>query len=97
MEAKIGFDGKHASHLVRLLRMCREILETGMVSVKRSDREELLSIRNGAWSYDQLLEWSEHEDDALEAVAANSPLPPAPDEQHLDSLCMTLVEESIGR
>ena len=96
LEAKIGFDGKHASHLVRLLRMCREILETGRVLVKRPDREELLAIRNGAWSYDQLLEWSEHEDHVLEAVAADSALPPAPDEQRLDALCMAMVEEVIG-
>lgn len=97
LEAKIGFDGKHASHLVRLLRMCREILETGTVNVKRPDREELLAIRNGAWSYDQLLEWSADEDQALETVAANSPLPAAPNEQRLDDLCMTLVLEAIRK
>lgn len=96
LEAKIGFDGKHASHLVRLLRMCREILETGTVIVKRPDREELLAIRNGAWSYDQLLEWSEHEDRALETITADSALPPAPDEQRLDALCIATVEEVIG-
>jgi predicted nucleotidyltransferase len=96
LEAKMGFDGKHAAHLVRLLRMCREILETGTVTVKRPDREELLAIRDGAWDYDQLVLWSEQEDQALEAVAKRSPLRPAPDSRKLDALCMAMVEEALG-
>jgi hypothetical protein len=96
LEAKMGFDGKHAAHLVRLMRMCREILETGMVIVKRPDREELLAIRNGAWSYDQLIAWSEKEDRALEEVAEHSALPATPDSKRLDALCIGLVEEALG-
>ena len=95
LERKMGFDGKHASHLVRLMRMCREILETGRVVVKRPDREELLAIRNGAWSYEQLVDWSEQEDRALEDMVQHSPLPRNPDTHKLDQLCMTLVEETI--
>jgi len=45
LEAKFGFDTKHAMHLIRLLRMAREILETGVVHVKRPDAEELSAIR----------------------------------------------------
>jgi hypothetical protein len=48
LEMKMGFDGKHASHLVRLMRMCREILETGRVVVKRPDREG--AAGDSAWS-----------------------------------------------
>src|SRR5690606_9857781 len=75
LEEKYGFDTKHAMHLVRLMRMCREILETGKVLVKRPDAEELLSIRNGAWSYEQLEEWAAREDKALEEVMRASRLP----------------------
>jgi predicted nucleotidyltransferase len=96
LESKMGFDGKHAAHLVRLIRMCREILETGTVVVKRPDREELLAIRNGAWSYEELLQWSEEENRALEQVAKRSPLPPTPDRQRLDTLCITTVAEFLG-
>lgn len=95
LEAKMGFDGKHAAHLVRLMRMCREILETGAVVVKRPDREELLAIRNGAWSYEQLMQWSEQEDHALEEISEHSPLPSAPDSRTLDVLCVTIVAEML--
>jgi hypothetical protein len=76
--------------------MCREILETGQVLVKRPDREELLAIREGAWSYEQLVEWSEREDRALEALVHHSPLPAKPDMRKLDALCMAMVEEALA-
>jgi predicted nucleotidyltransferase len=95
LEAKTGYDSKHAMHLVRLMRSCREILTTGQVIVRRPDREELLAIHDGAWSYEQLIQWSEHEDQALDVIAAHSPLPEAPDSQKLDALCIAMVEEAI--
>jgi len=91
MEAKYGFDGKHGMHLVRLLRMCREILTEGKVLVRRPDAEELLSIRDGAWSYEKLMLWAEAEDKALIEVARKSPLPKQPDRKWLDGLCQELV------
>ena len=60
LEEHHGFDTKHASHCVRLLRMGLETLQTGEVLIKRPDAEELLSIRNGAWTYEQLLEYAAH-------------------------------------
>jgi len=56
LEERFGFDSKHALHLVRLLRMGNEILTTGKVVVWRPDAEELLAIRNGAYTYEQLME-----------------------------------------
>lgn len=95
LEAKWGYDTKHGMHLVRLMRMCREILTAGQVIVKRPDAEELLAIRNGAWPYDQLVEWAESEDIALEEVAKTSPLPRSPDRVALDALCCEIVEGSL--
>jgi hypothetical protein len=51
-EVKYGYDCKHAYHFVRLIRMCKKILTTGKVIVKRLDLDELLHIRNGSWTYD---------------------------------------------
>lgn len=95
LEAKFGFDLKHAMHLVRLMRTCREILETGKLLVKRPDAEELLAIRNGAWTYEQIVEFAEKEDKDLNQVMLNSKLPKQPDRAFLDQKCIELVEESI--
>lgn len=96
MEEKYGYDCKHAYHLVRLIRMCKEILTTGKVLVKRPDREELIAIRNGAWSYDQLIEFADSEEQELnELYNSCSILPNYPDKIKLDKLCIELVEASL--
>jgi predicted nucleotidyltransferase len=92
LEARHFYDTKHACHLVRLLRMCREILEGRGVIVRRPDREELLAIRDGAWEYERLVEWAEAEDRALDEVAMASPLPWGPDRERLDRICCDIVE-----
>jgi predicted nucleotidyltransferase len=96
LEEKYGYDTKHAYHLVRLIRMCREVLTTGKVIVKRPDREELLAIRNGAWTYEQLIEFAEKEDDALNVLYnTTNVLPKIPDKDKLDKLCIKLTEDFL--
>lgn len=94
LEALYGYDTKHAMHLVRLLRVCRELLMTGKLNVKRPDREELLAIRRGEWTYEQIIEWAHKEDAALVELVKTSPLPVSPDWGAMDQLCSELIEES---
>lgn len=93
LEAKFGYDCKHASHLVRLLRMCREILVERKVIVKRPDREEILAVKNGLWGYDQLVEWAEKQETELDELYKSSMLPHEADRNYLDRLCVELVED----
>ncbi len=93
LEAKFGFDTKHALHLCRLLTMCREILETGNVIVKRPDAEFLLSIKAGAWNYDALLAWSHEQDEKLLQLLKVTMLPKTPDYSFLNSLCCQITEQ----
>lgn len=95
LESKFGFDTKHAMHLVRLMRMCAEILETGKVNVYRPDREELLSIRNGGWSYEQIIEFAEDAEKKLDPLYQSSKLPREPNRTFIDDLCCQIVEEYV--
>jgi hypothetical protein len=79
-------------HLVRLLRMCREILTEGRCITRRPDAAELLAIRDGAWDYDRLLKWAEEQDAELQTLVAKSSLPKAPDRNKLDDLCIEIVQ-----
>jgi predicted nucleotidyltransferase len=92
MEAKTGYDSKHGMHLVRLSLMCEEILLTGKVNVRRPDAEFLLSIRNGAWSYEKLVEWFAEQEQKIAAAYDASKLPNAVNPNKLDSLAIELVE-----
>lgn len=97
LEAKHGYDTKHAMHLVRLSRMAVEILERGELRVRRDhDRDELLAVRDGAWSYDALMEAVEGERARIAAAKERSSLPDAPDEAALNALTDELVAEVLG-
>lgn len=93
LEELAGYDTKHANHLVRLMRMGKEILDTGKVQVFRPDREELLSIRNGAWSFEQVEEYAEKMEAEILKSYEISTLPKTPDRNFLDELCISVVEE----
>ena len=93
IERKYHVDLKHATHLIRLLTTCREILEKGTLTVKRPDAEFLLSIRNGAWSYEQIVEFAEREDVALNEVVKNCSLPKIPDMNFFDGIVREMILE----
>jgi hypothetical protein len=100
LEAEHLYDTKHGAHLVRLLKMCREILTTGEVNVWRGDRdaEELVAIRNGAWTYEQVVSWAEKEDAELDVIykSGKYAVPGEPDRNAIDALCVELVEEALA-
>lgn len=96
LEAAHGYDTKHASHLVRLARMARQILEEGTLSVYRPDREELLAIRNGAWPYEKLVEFADGIDESLESLYKASSLRNAPDHKGISALYAEICEEAYG-
>ena len=96
LEAKFGYDTKHGMHLVRLMRQCREILTDTTLNVyRKDDRDELLAIRNGDWSYDRLIEWADTQDKDMDELYKNTLLPKEPRRKEINNLCIQLVEESF--
>lgn len=96
LEAKHGYDLKHATQLVRLLRLGKEILETGEVHVKRiHDREELMAIKTGIWTYDQLIEYADKIEEDVQTAYKNSKLPNQPNIKYLDKLCVDIIDKSL--
>lgn len=76
IEMKYGYDCKHAMHTVRLLRTVEEALTTGTIQVKRPDAEELLAIRNGAWTYEEMMEYWREKDAYITKVLYNKTVLP---------------------
>lgn len=92
---KYGYDTKYAYHLVRLLRMGEEILRDGTVIVKRPDAEELISIRNGAWTLDQLQKYANDQLEVIDKLYQTSSLRYSPDLETLNELCAKFIERSF--
>lgn len=105
LEEKSGYDTKHASHLIRLMRMGYEILSTGDVIVNRTgiDADELLAIKNGAWSYDKVMEFKSTMESKLEVEYIRQkdliskglpvPLPHSVDKVKLNALYHKVYEQ----
>jgi len=96
LEERFGYDTKHAMHLVRLLKMGTEVLAEGRLVVRRPDRDWLLSIRDGALSYEALIGLAERMTTDLEARRVSSPLPEEPDEAAAEALLIDLHRRALG-
>lgn len=92
---QIGLHGntKHAMHLVRLLRMGAEALRDREIVVKRPDAEELLAIRNGAWTYEEIVDYAEVMDKEVREVwYKQTSLPKKPDIKFAAQLLMEVQD-----
>ncbi len=92
LEVKCGYDCKHGMHLVRLMRMGMEILNDHKIIVKRQDKEELLQIRSGEWSYEQIMEFSKDMQIKLDNLYKTTTLPKSVDYEKINSLYHKLYE-----
>lgn len=95
-ELKYGFDTKHAMHLIRLMRMAHEILKEGRVVVHRPDAEELMAIREGAWSYDRCVEHALELEAQLDPLYETSSLQHKPQHKKISDLYTEMCEDQYG-
>lgn len=95
LEAKFGYDTKHGMHLYRLVDECRELMTTGKITFPRPDSEHLLAIKNGLYSFEQLLEKFETVNEELEDILKISILPDQPQAKKVDDLCINIISEHI--
>lgn len=89
---QFGYDTKNAAHLIRLLRMCIEFLKDGELRVTRPDAAELLTIKHGQWSLEQVKVESEHLFAQAKRAYQTSHLPDAPDHERVHSLCVRIIQ-----
>jgi len=97
IEDALSYNCKAAMHFVRLTRSCKELLATGKLLVRRLDAAELLSIRNGAWTFGQFEEFVADQENEINNLVLTSPLPDEPDFIFLESLCQILIESFYNR
>jgi hypothetical protein len=91
LERQHGYDTKHAMHLIRLMRMGLEVLETGDLRVRRYDADELSAIRDGEMSFDDLLAAATELQDSMQNAAASTRLPADIERDEVDELLLALV------
>lgn len=93
---KFGYDTKNASHLIRILRQGIDFMRYGELEVYRSDAEELLEIKRGVFTYEQIKELAESLDWGLQEAGRVSPLPEEPDWDAINKLAVHMYETQRG-
>jgi uncharacterized protein len=97
LEAKIGYDCKHASHALRLLYTGREIIKNKVLTVDRrraGDAEYLLAIKQGYIPYDEVMKECNRVYSAIENIDNKDiDLPDCVDNDFLSNLCVEIVEK----
>lgn len=76
-----GYDAKNLMHTIRLLETARDLARDGTLRVRRDNRDELLAIKHGAFTYDALLTRAEALMTESAALFAASSLPDAVDKE----------------
>lgn len=94
-EEAIGFDGKYASHLFRLMSEGKELLLTGNITFPLPNAEWLLSIKNGFYQYEEILEMAKSMESEFETWYNESPLPHKPNINAIKQLYFEIVKEVL--
>lgn len=76
-----NYDSKNMMHTIRLLQSAEQILATGNLNIKVTNREELLNIKAGALEYDALLQKADDLIARIEALYETSTLPETPNQE----------------
>jgi len=95
LEKKYGYDTKHASHLIRLMEEGRELLMEGNITFPCFSAELQLDIKNGRYSFDELLQSVSDYDEKFEKWYDESPLQYSPNKVEVDRICVKLVKNHL--
>lgn len=96
MEHGKKYDAKNMMHVFRLLQMAKEIALEGKINVNRQDREFLLSIKAGAFEYDDLVRKAEKMKGNLPELFLKSNLPDEPDLKVINALLIKIRNDYYG-
>ncbi|MEM9390806.1 MAG: nucleotidyltransferase domain-containing protein [Bacteroidota bacterium] len=88
-----NYDAKNMMHTIRLLTLCEEIGKSGVLNVRREDRDYLLSIKRGEFQYNDLVELAEAKIDSIDEAYEKSSLPDKPDFNALNKVLVEIRKE----
>jgi uncharacterized protein len=91
---KYGYDTKFGMHLVRLMLEGRELLETGRISFPLKEKNFLLDIRQGKFTKEEIIKYSEELEKEVELLKETTKLPSRPRYKEIEELLISLVKNN---
>lgn len=90
---KFGYDVKFASHLIRLLYEGLELLKEGELHLPLHKNNEILAIKKGEVSMEDVLDLADKLNDRMDNVKDITALPSKPDMDRINDLQIEILEE----
>lgn len=87
-----NYDAKNMMHTFRLLNMAEEIAKEGKLNVRRQDREYLLKIKAGEFSYEELVELANEKIHQIDELYNTCTLPEQPDSVMVEEILVEMRE-----
>ena len=88
-----NYDSKNMMHTIRLLQTAQQILSTGKLNIRVTNREELLDIKAGNQEYDDLLKIADGLIASIESLSDSCTLPESPDVEKATRVLIDIREE----
>lgn len=85
LEETFGYDTKNALHLARLILQGLDLLRHKSMVLPSPHAQELLQIKNGKYTYAQLIEWSERGKEEVNQALISTSLPQAPNRKAVEA------------
>lgn len=92
---RFGWDVKNGSHLLKLLRMGIEFLTTGELQVDRPEKHQLIEIKKGLWTLEQVKSEANRLFGRLEDAYIHSKLRNVPDYEKANKLLIEITESFL--
>lgn len=96
---EVGYDPKAASHAIRYLVMCLEMLRDGNVFIDRTsvgDQNRYRQIKEGGWEFNEVLSITDELEEMIEEAKENTNLPERPDRDRIEQLMIECLEQFFG-
>ncbi|MGG5210240.1 nucleotidyltransferase domain-containing protein [Chryseobacterium sp. MIQD13] len=88
-----NYDSKNMMHTIRLLQSCDHIFKTNSLQIRVDNREELLDIKAGNWSYEAVMQKAEDLISSIEHHHSVSTLPDYPDAKKAEKILIEIREK----
>lgn len=87
-----NYDSKNMMHTIRLLQSCEQIFKTNSLNIRVENRDELLDIKAGNWSYEDVMNKAEDLIKSIEHYHSVSSLPDFPDVEKTTKILVEIRE-----
>ena len=92
---RLGFDTKDAMMMILLYKQCYEMLTEGVLKVSREDKEDLLQIRNGEFSLEEVKNMGKDWDEKCLTALEKCKLPDKPDKKLAERIVISTIKEVL--